>query len=243
MKVYYQSELYMRKRRFRVGDFLQSYRQQLKDGECVIENCDEPISDEEYERDIDICETLRKRISKLERVPANRLIQTTYNYDFFMLDINTNTKELYGPDDFEEKVRPCFVVSDKKLENDYMSLIDFLKEATYIGRFVEVEGEDGKTDTTCFLYKGKYTSLFFDESGLEICYNDEFGDLHYTSGTYSVFNNPREIYKLALRDYKRSNVRLPFDNVLDNIKRDHGDINLKKNPHAAPGGDEEDREK
>ena len=85
----------------------------------MIENCDEPISDEEYERDIDICETLRKRISKLERVPANRLIQTTYNYDFFMLDINTNTKELYGPDDFEEKVRPCFVVSDKKLENDY----------------------------------------------------------------------------------------------------------------------------
>ena len=59
MKVYYQSELYMRKRRFRVGDFFQSYRQQLKDGECVIENCDEPISDEEYERDIDICETLR----------------------------------------------------------------------------------------------------------------------------------------------------------------------------------------
>ena len=84
MKVYYQSELYMRKRRFRVGDFLQSYRQQLKDGECVIESCDEPISDEEYERDIDICNTLRKRISKLERVPANRLIQTTYNYDFFM---------------------------------------------------------------------------------------------------------------------------------------------------------------
>lgn len=79
-----------------------------------------------------------------------------------------------------------------------------------------------------FLYKGKYTSLFFDESGLEICYNDEFGDLHYTSGTYSVFNNPREIYKLALRDYKRSNVRLPFDNVLDNIKRDHGDTNLKR---------------
>ena len=48
---------------------------------------------------------------------------------------------------------------------------------------------------------------------------------------------------IALRDYKRSNVRLPFDNVLDNIKRDHGDTNLKKNPHAAPRGDEEDREK
>lgn len=77
-----------------------------------------------------------------------------------MLDINANTKELYGPDDFEEKVRPCFVVSDKKLENDYMSLIDFLKESTYIGRFVEVEGEDGKTDTTCFYIKGNILRFF-----------------------------------------------------------------------------------